>query len=207
METNQNSRELEKYRKDIETIKGLLLKVEEKPIFELWIFFGGGLFFLLGTLLHYLTMRFMQFSLSEGFLKIWLPLLIIMIFIEPVALIRKLKKESLPLFSRSIIKLYTGIIGASIGICFVIFLEIKIGALSIMPATILALWGIVYFIYAQVVHSSLFAQGYVLIFSGIILYFTGTTIGLQFFMTGIIISLSFIAAGITEWRREKNKNV
>jgi hypothetical protein len=53
MKENSNSKSIEKYAKDIETIKSLLMQVEENPMIENWAFFTWGFLVLIGSLIHF----------------------------------------------------------------------------------------------------------------------------------------------------------
>ena len=94
MEENNDSRRIEKYVKDIETIKSLLMQVEDNPMIENWAFFTWGFLVLIGSLIHYYTIRFMQFSTAEVFLKVWVPIVLVAILLETIAWIKKMSRES-----------------------------------------------------------------------------------------------------------------
>ena len=65
MELKNETNDITKYREDIKTIKGMLFKVDEKPIFEPWFIIANGIMALVTALLHYLTVTYFQFSILE----------------------------------------------------------------------------------------------------------------------------------------------
>ncbi len=64
MAENQKNQNLEKYLKDIATIKDLLADVEKRPLYEPWIFYVWGGLVAIGTLIHFLVEK--RFNLTVG---------------------------------------------------------------------------------------------------------------------------------------------
>jgi hypothetical protein len=203
MDENNDSKRIEKYAKDIETIKSLLMQVEGKPLIENWAFFTWGFLMLIGSLLHYHTVRFMQLSTAEVFLKVWLPIVLIAIFLETIAWIRKMARESIPLLSRTTIKLWLTVIGTFTGMCFIIAIQVQMNAVSSLPTIILIFFAIMLFAYAQVAYSYLYAHAYFLISVGIIIHLLDLDAQIKFLVAGLSCSLTFITAGVTSLIMEK----
>jgi hypothetical protein len=203
MDENNDSKSIEKYVKDIETIKSLLIQVEGKPMIENWAFFTWGFLMLIGSLMHYYTVRFMQLSTAEVFLKVWLPIVLVAIFLETIAWIRKMARESIPLLSRTTIKLWLTVIGTFTGMCFIIAIQVQMNAVSTLPTIILIFFAIMLFIYAQVAYSYLFIHAYFLIIVGIIIHLLDLDAQIKFPVAGLSCSLAFITAGATSLFMEK----
>ena len=199
MKENSNSKNIEKYAKDIETIKSLLMQVEENPMIENWAFFTWGFLVLIGSLIHFYTIRFMQFSTAEVFLKVWFPIVLISILLETIAWIRKMSRESIPLLSRVTVKIWLTIIVSFIGMCFIIAIQIQMNEVSTLPTIILILFAIILSIYAQVAYSYLYPHAYFLIIAGIIIHMLDLDSQIKFLAAGLTCSVTFITAGITSW--------
>jgi hypothetical protein len=199
MEENNDSKRIEKYVKDIETIKSILMQVEENPMIENWAFFTWGFLILIGSLIHYYTIRFMQFSTAEVFLKVWVPIVLIAILLETIAWIKKMSRESIPLLSRVTVKIWLTIIGSFTGTCFIIAIQIQMNEVSTLPTIILILFAIILFIYAQVAYSYLYTHAYCLMIVGIIIHLLDLDSQIKFLAAGLACSLIFITAGVTSW--------
>jgi hypothetical protein len=203
MEENSNSKNIEKYAKDIETIKSLLMQVEGMPMIENWAFFTWGFLMLIGSLMHYYTVRFMQLSTADVFLKVWLPIVLIAIFLETIAWIRKMASESIPLLTRTTVKLWLTVTGIFTGMCFIIAIQVQMNTMSTLPTIILIFFAIILFTYAQVAYSYLYAHAYFLIIVAIIIHLLGLDAQIKFLVAGLSCSLTFIASGVTSLIMEK----
>lgn len=206
MEDENLSREYQKYADDIKTIKDILIKTDESPIIETWAFYLSGAIVLLGTLFHYFAAVFWQIPDGKISMFMWLPLFLVLSFLEGFGVVRKLSSESLPLFSRTVINLYAGIIGTTISVIFIIYLLIKYAPVDVLPGSILAIAGIFYLQYAQVGYGFLFRYAYIGITAGIALYFTGLAVPAQFLITGLLIGISQVASGFESKKKERNIN-
>ncbi|MBN2039661.1 MAG: hypothetical protein JW864_06445 [Spirochaetes bacterium] len=203
---NDENNENEKYRQDINTIKNILIKVDEKPIYENWVFSTAGILFIIGSIIHYIYYKLQSGTLTDSFFRIWIPVILLMLFLEPVALVRKMAKEALPVFSKTIIKFYIGLCGISAASVFLCVIIIKAGLIGLLPVCILSLWAVFYFYISQMAYTHFTLHGYLLIAIAIIFYNIQTSIEIQIILAGLILGLSMIVAGITEMTKEKKKN-
>lgn len=206
MKNNISQDEIQKYANDIKTIKDILIKVEEISIIESWVFYLCGIVTLAGTFLHYLLSYHWGFSTSSILLTIWLPLFCIFVIIESVGVIRKLSAESLPLFPRTVVKLYIGILGSTITSIFIIVILSQNGLQNTIPAVILTLWALFYFQYAQIDFSFLYIHGFIGIAAGILLYVIKIEVSLQYVITGSLGAISFLSAGYSANKIERKQN-
>ncbi|MCP4129716.1 MAG: hypothetical protein GY754_01750 [bacterium] len=204
-ESYQTDEKIEKYASDLATIKGLLLQVDEKPFLEYWAFFAWGGFILLGTFLQYVAGRFYQVSIPDILLKIWLPMLLCSAFFEIAAWIRRMSKESLPFFSKSLLKIWVGFLGTFVGSCFLIYMFYQVQGFKDFPIIIQIEFAFVFIFYAQISYSHFYLYSYLLVLSAIILYFLGLSISTQFLIVGLLLGCVSIAGGIYSWRKEKQE--
>lgn len=205
MESKNEVNNMIKYHEDIRTIKGMLFKVDEKPIFEPWFLIFNCILGFTAFIFHYLAVTYFQFSMEAVIFKIWSPIAVIGCALEPFAVFRKMSKESLPLFSRPIIKLYVGLTGLCISAVVIGLLILKAGAIEILPATIFCLFGAFLFLYGQVAYNSMFLQGFLMILTGLILFMSGITVDIQLMAVPAVYGLSVLIIVISEMGKEKNE--
>ena len=206
MSTNNDSNENGKYKEDIDTIKNILIKVDEKPIYENWVFTVAGILFIIGSIINFICYRLHMLTIGTSFVRIWLPVSLMLIFLEPIALVRRMAKEALPVFSRTIVKFYTGMIGISGAAVFLIIVLLKADLMHVMPVCVISLWSVYYFYISQMSYTHLTLHGFILVAIGIVLYNTCLSTEMQFILTGLTVGLSMLIAGITETVKEKRKN-
>jgi hypothetical protein len=206
MPSTQNKNEHDKYAQDIKTIKDVLIRTEEKSIFETWVFFAYGIILIPGAIANYFIITFLGVPISDVFIKLWIPLIIIMSFLEPVALIRKMSKESLPVFSKTVIKFYLGIFGLLAVMAFLIILAYKSGNLNLLPYFVLCFWALALFFYAQIASPSIFFHAFFLIFAAILLYLADISLEILIIAIALISGVSSIVIGITEYIKAKKYN-
>ncbi len=207
MQENKKEPDLAKYLEDIKTIKDLLLEVEKKPLYENWVFYAWGGLFILGSLIHFFTVKYLNFGIRDLFLKIWLPVLLIGGFIEVIALVRNMSKYSLPLFSRSVIKLYLSLIGIVAVLFFVVLFFINLKAIQYLPIIFLLFYSVFYLTLAQQPsYMHLYVHGYLFILLAIILYLFNIPHQILTLIVGSVIGVSSIIAGLTSSIMEKKGN-
>ncbi|NOY10257.1 MAG: hypothetical protein GXP33_15595 [Spirochaetes bacterium] len=74
---NDNDIDTAKYLEDIRTIKELLLKTEDQPVYENWAFYAWGILIISAGIVHYFAEAAYKLGTGELFLKIWLPAIFI----------------------------------------------------------------------------------------------------------------------------------
>ncbi|MBN1410224.1 MAG: hypothetical protein JW969_05215 [Spirochaetales bacterium] len=193
----ENGNNLDKYLDDIRTIKDLLLEVEEQPLVESWAFFVWGALFMVAGIFHYIADVYLKFTLTDLFFKVWIPLLILTGTIEAIAFFRIFQKESIPLLSRRVFKLFVGLIGACI--TFAIFLSIlhTLNAPEFIPV-IVALFMATYFtFYAHSSYKVLYIQAILMYALALILFFINVHNPFILALVIVLTGISFIFAGIT----------
>ncbi len=201
---NSRDQDLSKYLKDIETIKDLLFEAEKKPLYEHWAFYAWGGLIILGSLIHFFTERHFNLTVTELFLKVWLPVILVAGFLELISFIRNMSKHSLSLFSRSISKIYLSLIGSCVAFCFIVIFFINLDAVQYLPVVFLFACAVLYFIFAQMsAYTHLFIHGFLMILLAVILYLFNIDHYSLSLIIGLVIGFSLITAGFTSGIIEK----
>lgn len=196
----------DKYIKDIATIKDILLKSEQKPIYEHWAFYAWGILVVLGTLVHFFVQRRFEPTVRQLFLEIWLPVLLIAGFIELVTYIRIMSRQALNLFTRTVRRFYLSLMGSGIAFCLLLIMLNRGGAMGYMPIAFLLGAAVFYFLLAQVTYTHVYIHGYLFLVFAILLYLFGLTHEILVPIVGLLVGFSLIVVGITIRIQEKAKH-
>ncbi|GEM_PF-914949 len=196
----------DRYIRDIATIKDILLKSEQKPIYEHWAFYAWGLLVIIGTVIHFFMQRRFAPSLRQLFLEIWLPVLLIAGFIELVTYIRIMSRQALNLFTRTVRRFYLSLLGSGVAFCLLMIMLNRAGAVGYMPIGFLLGAAVFYFLLAQVTYTHVYVHGYLFLIFAILLYLFDLTHEILVPTVGLLVGLSMIAVGITIRIREKAKH-
>jgi len=203
MSDEKRNKNIDKYAEDLATIKSLLMDVDNRPFLEYWAFYTWGGLILVGTLIHYWLRKSMALPEPKLFLYIWLPLFFLAAFLETIAWLKKMSKESMPLMNRVTMKMFIamgGVMGA-----MVLFLVIAIEGTGYMylPHVVVATYGIFLLYFAQISHFFYFGSGYFLVLAAIILYVLPVPKDAGYLFGGVILALTFIVTGELTRRAEK----
>ena len=206
MSENQKNQGLEKYLKDIETIKDLLADVDKRPLYEPWVFYVWGVLVAIGSLIHFLVEKSYDLPIGDIFLKVWLPVILAMAFFEFLAFIRNLASHSLSIFSGGIVKLLMSMIGSSVALVFIVLLFLKLDAIEYLPIVFLLAGAIIYFILAQrSAYVYLFAHGFLMVLLAILFYLLKIEHHTLSLMVGCVFSISLVVAGFNAGRMKKKE--
>ncbi len=206
MAENQKNQNLEKYLKDIATIKDLLADVEKRPLYEPWIFYVWGGLVAIGTLIHFLVERRFNLTVGEIFLKIWLPVILAMGFFEFLALVRNLARHSIPFFSRGMAKLYMSMTSSVAALVFIVLLFMKLDATEHLPIIFLLAGAIIYFILAQrSAYVYLIAHGVLMVLLAFVFYLLKIEHHTLSLIVGCVFAISLIIAGFNAGRMEQKE--
>jgi hypothetical protein len=197
MRNQPNGEDISKYIDDIRTIKELLYGVEKRPLYERWVFWFWGGLVIAGTLIqHFLTARY-PIELSELFLKIWLPIILLMGLSEVIALVQNLSRYSVSLFSRPYIKFYLGVVPSVAALVFLGVLFVRSGAGPEVPLVILLSGSIVFAFLAQHGgYSFVFMHSFVMFFLALILYFSHLPARILSLIVGLVLGVGIAVVGI-----------
>jgi hypothetical protein len=206
MADEKTKQDLEKYLQDIQTIRELLSAVEKNPLYENWVFYVWGALILLGSLLHTIIESSFSPSLQQLFLKIWLPVILVMAFFELIAFVRNMSKRSLPLFTRDVVRLIVGLAGSTAALCVVLLILLELNGARYLPVALLASGAIFYFVLAQqACYMHLFVHGFFFILLAILLYLFRVQHPLMVLGLGSIFAVSMVIVGITDRIAEKRE--
>jgi hypothetical protein len=189
----------DRYMKDIATIKDILLKSEQKPIYEHWAFYAWGILVILGTLIHFIVQRRFEPTVRQLFLEIWLPVMLVAGFIELLTYIRIMSRQALNLFTRTVRRFYLSLTGSGIAFCLLVIMLNRGGAVGTMPIAFLLAAALFYFLLAQVTYTHVYIHGYLFLVFAILMYIFDLS-------HEILVGFSMIAVGITIRIQEKSKH-
>ena len=196
----------ERYIRDIATIKDILLKSEQKPIYEHWAFYAWGILVILGSVIHFIVQRRFEPTVRQLFLEIWLPVLLIGGFIELVTYIRTMSRQALNLFTRTIRRFYLSLGGSGVAFCLLVIMLNRGGAVGYMPIAFLLGAAIFYFFLAQITYTHVYIHGYLFLLFAILLYIFDLSHEVLVPIVGVLVGVSMIAVGVTIRVQEKSKH-
>lgn len=203
---SESNKNLEKYLKDIDTIKGMLFESEKRPLYEHWVFYAWGILVLIGTVVHYFIVLSGNLSVAQIFVRVWLPLILLAGFLQLVAFIRSLNKQELSFFSRALIKFYLNVLGYTVVICFLVLLFIRVRAISHLPVVFLLASSVYFFIFAQASYDFMYVHGYLMVFLALVLYLLRIDFKNLQLITGCIVGVALITCGIVSAVKEQKQN-
>ncbi len=203
MERKQHGENKREYLEDLKTIKDLLIDVEEKPLVESWAFFTWGLCIVLGSVIHYITEVYFAFSAFDLGLKVWLPVVLVGGFFESIAYVKRMTKESIPLFSRTMKKsiLTFTVLLVSFGV--IAAMLIQLNAAYYIPFLITIFTGVCFASYAYVSATWMYFPAFFLILVAILLFIFKFHTSYSILVVGGTNGIAFIWGGILSRKREK----
>jgi hypothetical protein len=197
--------DLERYLEDITIIKDTLLESEKRYIWEPWSFCVWGGLIIIASLIHFLVERRAGSSSLVLFLEIWLPLILVSGFIELITLLRSLRRQSLTIFTRSIVRLYLSLLGSLAALTVLLLLFYRLGALQFIPLVYLPATAVIYFLLAQSGYTRLYVHAYLLVLLAVLLVVFPVERHLLVLLVGACIGCSIIVAGIMDRLGQKKQ--
>lgn len=205
MSEEKKEQNIDRYARDLATIKSLLMEVEKRPFLEFWAFFTWAGLILTGTLLHYWLRISYKLPEPDIFIYVWLPLCIVASFLETVAWLRRMQKESMPLMNSTAIKLFIGMGAMMIAMGLFLVISAKATGYCYVPHIVLAMYGIFILYFGQISHGFYFGAGYFLILFAVLLYLLPVPKDLAYLAGGTVLALTFAVTGEVTRRVEKGK--
>ena len=187
----------EQYIEDIKTIKDIMLKTENEPVYENWAFYSWGVILIAVTLIHFFIETAYNYSPGDLFIKVWLPAIILMGLIEVVSIVRNLEKNSLTIFSKRIVRLYLNLFIQSIAYIFISLLIINLGGAGYLPVVILLMAACFYCTLAQGGYKQAYLHAVIFIAIALVLHILKTNHKLMVPLVGGTIGISSVIIGIT----------
>ncbi len=191
------------YLDDLKTIKELLIDVEEKPLVESWAFFTWGFCVVIGSVIHYFTEVYLGFKTFDLIVKVWLPVVLVGGFFESIAYVKRMSKEAIPLFTRTIKKFFLTFATLLIGFGVIAGIFIELNAAFYIPILLTLFMGICFACYAYVSASWMYYQAFFLMVVGILLFVFDFHNSFTPLVVGGAIGITFIWGGISSRRQEK----
>lgn len=207
----KNLNNFDKYFKDIEIIKELLLKKGEKPIISHWIFIIWGIIILLATILNYYLYLNINIQFQTSINYIWIPSILVAIMIEIFGWIKNLEKQEIPLTSK--ITFHYLYFAITTSIFIIIFLKILYLLNGVKYFSIVILFsmglfsnfiGLMSYNFFYIISSILYSLGIIFYFIEIWLH---VKTDILLFVTGIIISIMFVITGMLFKKKLNYKNL
>jgi hypothetical protein len=203
MKPLSNPKQKKNYLEDLQTIKDLLIEVEEKPMVESWAFFTWGFCCVVGSIGHFITERYFGFLALDLGLKVWLPVFLLGGFFETIAYIKRMNKESIPLFSKTMKKFILTFLVLIINFSVILCILIKTNAVFYLPVIIPLFIGLCFAFYAYVCATWMYYQAFFLILLSIFLFIFDIHRAYMVIVVGLGIAFSFLWGGLASLKREK----
>jgi len=207
MNEQQDLKNLEKYAQDIALIKSLLMSAEHASFIEYWAFYTWGGLFLAGGFLHHVLQSIMMLPVTQVFLYMWLPVIFVGALFETIAWLRKMEKESMPVFSRTMVRLFMLAFGIIISMIMIMVSSVNIsGSYKYIPYFILMMYGILILSYGQISYNHFYGFGYFLIFASFMFYMADFSLAVTCPVAAIVLGVNFLVCGILTHRKENKDN-
>ncbi len=186
------------YLKDIETIKDVMIKAEDWPFFECWVFYVWGACIITGTLIQHFVGHLHEFTAGEQLLKIWLPVLVVLGFFEVVGLVRSLSRQAIRVFTKPVVRFYISLVGSALALILLIVLLHSAGDDELIPVAYVGATAVMYFLFSLGSYPHFAVHGYGMLAFGAVLAVFSFNYEALVLAAGIGIGLSFFAAGIAD---------
>lgn len=184
---------LEKYIKDVETIRHTLETEEDLLIIKPWALISWGVWTLLGTGLSWL-LGSQGFSAHRLYLAVWLPVILIGGFFETIAWIRQTRQEAIPLFTKRFLRSLAGAAAAIVS--FMVFLWFFLDTGLPLAGPILLAAGTTLLLYCQLAFHDSYPEALV-VFAGGLVFTFGQISGIAaMLVAGALPAVAMIEAGI-----------
>lgn len=187
----------EKYLEDIKTIKDIMLKTENEPVYENWAFYAWGVILITLSIIHFLIEDAYNYGIKDLFLKIWLPGILLMALVEAISIVRNLEKNSLSLFSKRIVRLYLSIFGQSIAYIFIVLAIIKLDGVQYLPYIFLLMAASFYGTLGQAGYKQAYLHAFIFIAISLCLNILKINHRLMVPIAGVTVGISLLIIGIT----------
>jgi len=194
--TDKNSEhDIAKYIDDIKIIKSMLMKVDETPMIENWAFFTWGVLMILGSFLHWVGWKFWNIDHDFLFIALWIPIFAVASVGETIAWIRRLSKNSMPLFNKSSINIFVSFGFFTIMMIFITHTIIKLNGIQYIPSLFLFFFAMGMIFYGMISYSHLYVAAVVLGTSAIVINLFNINFGYKCILATVVTGVVFILAG------------
>ncbi len=181
-----------KYLDDLETIRGLMTRYEERSLVRPWVFGAWGALVIIGTIAS-MHMSRSEVGATRIVLLVWLPVLIVGGMLEGLGWFLQNRQTGQAIFTRRMNRL-VATYGGIVAIVAIMALELVPSGLSV--AVVLALGALPLLAYAQMTFSSLYIEAFTLVAAAI-----GAAIWLSdsfgfVSLAGVVVGVLYLVTGI-----------
>ncbi len=198
-----NEKDENDYLKDLETIKDVLLRAEDKPLFETWAFYVWGAGFITGTLIQYFLGFEHQLTAGQQLVRIWIPIMLILGLAEVVTLVRSMARQAITVFTKTVVRFYLALLGSGGALILIVLLLHSAGNDRLIPIVYIVATAIVYFLFSLASYPHLVFYGYAMLALGAVTMIFSIPHETLVLTAGVGIGVSLIAAGMTDWMHRR----
>ncbi|MBN2650755.1 MAG: hypothetical protein JXR63_00105 [Spirochaetales bacterium] len=200
--------EQDKYIKDIEIIKDILIKQKKTPIIESWAFFVWSFLVVVGSISHFVIFKTCNIENSTLIPSIWVPISLLGLAGETLGWLKSKQKNSIYIFSNTNLALiFTLVILTIFGILFLAILN-SLDALHLVSFLLAGLIGLAMGFLGTFITSKFYYVSISLITLTTILFFIPLENEIASLICGILIAAAMFSCGlINRFVIERKKNV
>jgi hypothetical protein len=186
----------EKYLADLETIRALMTRYEEQSLVRPWVFLIWGILVIPAAFLSRSMTTAGRMTVSETFLSIWVPVLVIGGILETVGWFQHARIAGTALVSGRMSRLLLTAAGVIVLVVILVVAMLPVGP---SPAVVLAIAASPILMYALMTYASLFLEAYLLLASAaalMILESAGGVVPFGAVEAGVLAGVTFVVVGI-----------
>lgn len=192
--------DLEKYLRDVETIRRHMTAYEERPIVDHWVYATWGIVVIVATILNYNLAIAGNIGGDRLLVLVWLPALIVGALLETVGWLNRSRKDGTPLMTRRFAKISAGYAGVLVtGVLLVIHLVPG----RITAGIILCIAALPLLMYALMSYAQLFVEAFGLMAVGLVLDIAGVSGPQVLAGAGITTGVVYGICGVHSWGLER----
>jgi len=193
MEDEKNQANISRYLEDIQVIKNILAKNEEKTLLEPWAFHLWAAVVAIGTVIHYVAYRASVPHKGTLVLLVWIVVVIIGSVGETVGWLRMFRREETPLFSLRFIRFILTAIALLLVMSITLITLLAHGALS--PGLLLVIVTMPMVFYAQISYAQLYIEAFILLGAGLVLVLVDVSVPAAYVFAGLLTAAAMAGAG------------
>ena len=149
---------------------------------------------MIGSFLSAWAVRKYALDMHHAYLYVWIPIVVLGGVQETIAWIRKMNRESSPLFTRRFVKFMISF--ASLFIVFCIALYFLVEPNHPVPGLILLFVAAIFSLYGQLTYSSLYIEACLTLLTAVLLVLLGVRSTEGFTFIAAFTAVMFVVAGI-----------
>ena len=204
MAEQHNQEQIETYLDDLKTIKSLLIKVEDTPLIENWVFISWGIIILGGTLLYFILHQLLHIPNTEVALELWLPVILVGCILETIGWVRAHSRQALSLASPRVYKFIINFFSIALGLIFLALVVIRLDGYAYLGIVLLLGFAILFLNISLVgAYEQMLIYALIMLFTGIVFFIIMPPFIAQILSAGGLIGGSMLLTGLTKQRKEQ----